>query len=192
MKKALFFAFAVLLGGLVQAMKQEKNIEIKFYKKSTRNERLFGSDPIGYVWYKLNYPDFKENEACLYIMRLEDNYRKKNLMKPLALYAISYIFKTNSNIDTIKFWAVNIENVSTNILNTIYLKTGADFDGRRYFNIQKKQFHSSFFQSILQLPIEKKSQMFKDIYIKIIDQSTGKQINVDHSNNASTEVKSKL
>lgn len=169
------------------AMTPEKSIKIEFYKKGTKNPVRFDDSWIGEIDYCVH-----TTNTHIGLLFITEKYAGKGFMKPFMLYAALYIFRTNPQVKTLQFFssAGRSGRLSKEVLDTIYHNIGTTFDGI-YFTLHKKNLSHHF----LNIPLETNSQIFKNIYVKIINEKTGEQINketkskkeimvkYDHNNN---------
>lgn len=200
-KKSLFLALISLLsGGMLQAMDQFENqiVLIEFYdEKEIKNPHNKHPYFIGFLSFYIN-PTYSKTEAIIGQLRITKKYAGRNLMKLFMLYGVSYIFQTNTCIDTISFGVGTGEDgrPDHDKLKDIYRKVGAEIDNSGLCIFKKYTLEKSWFKKALALPLKNNSQVLKDIYVKIIDEITGKQINLEETpkNNSeeNNQIQSKL
>lgn len=177
-KKILFLTLiSSLSGGILQAMNERRDIYIEFYEKGTENLKTDGPGYIGF----LNFSDYlKADSSYINNIWIEKQYSGKGLMKLFMAYTVAYIYRTNPTVKRIEFRS-STRRFSQKTLDTVYLKSGAikkinSNNNGFVFDLKKVK---GTFLDILEIPLEKNSQIFKDIYVKIVNDHTKKQINSD-------------
>lgn len=194
--KLLFLTLIILLsGGILQAMDHKKSkIQIEFYDKKTKNDYLITDKGcIGAI----NFDTYGDNFAHVGVIQIRQEYMKLGYMKLFMAYFITYIYRNYPYIDMIMWDSQSLNSeIMQNTLDAIYLRTGAvRYKKSQTFTFDLKKFKGGFLD-FSQIPLEKNSQIFKNIYVKIIDKNTGKQINLEEKpkNNSeeNNQIQSKL
>jgi len=172
---------------MLQAMNTEKRfITIQFYQKATENTQSHIPELMGSLAF-FDMPEKNSAYVCNFL--IQEKYSGHGLMKIFMAYMITYIYRTSPMIDTIHLESENFahKKLSQNILDSAYLKCGYKKDTNlkgNDFVYDLNQIKNSFLD-FSKIPLEKNSQIFKNMYVKIIDQNTHKQINVEKDQNNS-------